>query len=286
MPSSTDATHSQPTLVSGGAALARVPPLLLAAVALGRAALEYLWLPLAAIAVWQLASAAGLVPSVAMPSPVRVAQAFLVLLSSGELARHVAVSLARVLAGSTAAAALAIGLGVAVGLSPRVERSTDLVLQVLRPIPPIAWIPLAIVWFGIGELSKLYIIFLGAFFPILVSVVAGIRQTEHRFVELARVLGIPRARFVRHVVLPGATPVIMSSLRVGLGVAWMCVVAAELIAASQGVGYLIMDARQLSQPDVVLVGMITIGLVGKAMDVILTRVERRVVGWKIVYGGE
>src|SRR6266545_3009041 len=137
---------------------------------------------------------AGLVPSVAMPSPVRVAQAFLVLLSSGELARHVAVSLARVLAGSTAAAALAIGLGVAVGLSPRVERSTDLVLQVLRPIPPIAWIPLAIVWFGIGELSKLYIIFLGAFFPILVSVVAGIRQTEHRFVELARVLEIPRAR--------------------------------------------------------------------------------------------
>src|SRR6266542_2732603 len=220
MPSSTGATRSQPTFVSGGAALARVPPLLLAAVALGRAALEYLWRPLAAIAIWQIASSAGLVPSVAMPSPVRVAQAFLVLLSSGELARHVAVSLARVLAGSTAAAALAIGLGVAVGLSPRVERSTDLVLQVLRPIPPIAWIPLAILWFGIGELSKVYIIFLGAFFPIAVNVISGVRQTEHRYVEVARILEVSRWRFVRHVVVPGALPVIMSSLRLGLGIAW------------------------------------------------------------------
>ncbi len=284
MLSSTDATRSQPAFASG-IGLPGAPPLV-AAVARVRAALDHVWLPFAAIALWQLASAADLVPAVAMPSPVQVAKAFLALLRSGELARHVAVSLGRVLAGSIAAAALGIGVGVAIGLSRRLERSTDLVLQVLRPIPPIAWIPLAIVWFGIGELSKLFIIFLGAFFPILVSVVSGIRQTEHRFVELARVLEIPRARFVRHVVLPGAMPVIMSSLRVGLGVAWMCVVAAELIAASRGVGYLITDARQLSQPDVVLVGMITIGVVGKAMDVVLTRVERWVVRWKIAYGGE
>lgn len=286
MLSSTEATPSQPAFASARDRLPRTPPLI-AAVCTGLgAAAEYALLPLAVVGAWQLASAAELVPAVAMPPPSRVARAFLALLASGELARHAAVSLGRVLAGSVAAAAVAIMLGVAIGLSRRLERSTDLILQVLRPIPPIAWIPLAIVWFGIGEASKLYIIFLGAFFPILLSVVTGIRQTEHRFVELARVLEIPRRRFVRHVVLPGATPIVMSALRVGLGVAWMCVVAAELIAASRGVGYLIMDARQLSQPDVVLVGMITIGVVGKAMDVVLIRVERRVVRWNVAYGGE
>lgn len=285
MLSSTEATPSQPAFASARDGLPRTPPL--AAVCAGlRTAVEYALLPLAAVGAWQVASATELVPAVAMPPPSRVARAFLALLASGELARHVAVSLGRVLAGSAAAAALAIVLGTAIGLSRRLERSTDLILQVLRPIPPIAWIPLAIVWFGIGEASKLYIIFLGAFFPILVSVVTGIRQTERRFVELARVLEIPRLRFVRHVVLPGATPIVMSALRVGLGVAWMCVVAAELIAASRGVGYLIMDARQLSQPDVVLVGMITIGVVGKAMDIVLIRVERRVLRWNVTYGGE
>jgi len=251
-----------------------------------RGVLEYLLLPLGIVAAWQLVSAAELVPAVAMPSPVRVGRAFVALLGSGELARHVAVSLGRVVAGSLLAAALAIGIGIAIGLSRRLERATDLILEILRPIPPIAWIPLAIVWFGIGEASKLFIIFLGAFFPILVSVVAGIRQTDLRFVELARVLEVPRGRFVRHVVIPGATPIVMSALRVGVGVAWMCVVAAELIAASRGIGYLIMDARQLSQPDVVLAGMFTIGIIGKAMDVLLKRVERRVVRWKPVFAGE
>lgn len=286
MLSSTDVTRSRPAFASRAGRLTRTPPYGAAATASLCGALEYLLLPAAIVAAWQLASVAELIPAVAMPSPASVARAFLALVASGELLRHLAVSLGRVVAGSAIAATLAIGLGVAIGLSRRLERSTDLVVQLLRPIPPIAWIPLAIVWFGIGEASKLYIIFLGAFFPILVSVVSGIRQTEHRFVELARVLEIPRGRFVRHVVLPGATPVVMSALRVGLGVAWMCVVAAELIAASRGVGYLIMDARQLSQPDVVLVGMITIGVVGKAMDVLLLRVERRVVRWKITYGGE
>jgi len=256
------------------------------ALRVARAVAEYAWLPLAALGAWQLASATGLFPAVAMPSPARVGRAFYDLLRSGELVRHVAVSLARVLEGSAAAAALGVGLGIAVGLSRRLERTTDLVLQVLRPIPPIAWIPLAILWFGIGELSKVYIIFLGAFFPIVVNVISGVRQTEHRFVEVARILEVSRWRFIRHVVVPGALPVIMSSLRLGLGIAWMCVVAAELIAASSGVGYLIMDARQLSQPDVVLVGMITIGVVGKAMDVALRRLEQRVVAWKVVYAGE
>ncbi len=286
MLSSTTVTRALPAPDSSARAAGDPDRRVRAAFALVRRWGEATWLPVALVALWALASATGVFPAVAMPSPVRVASAFGALVASGELPRHVAVSLARVLEGSAAAAALGVGLGIAMGLSPRLDRTTDLLLQLLRPIPPIAWIPLAIVWFGIGELSKVFIIFLGAFFPILVNVVSGIRQTEHRFVEVARILEVPRGRFVRHVLVPGALPVIMSSLRLGVGIAWMCVVAAELIAASRGVGYLIMDARQLSQADVVLVGMITIGLVGKAMDIALIRLERRVVPWKVTYGGE
>jgi sulfonate transport system permease protein len=251
-----------------------------------RRAAGALWLPALVIALWQLLCALGVFPAVAMPSPLQVARAFGELIQTGALFRHVGVSLLRVLAGGGAAAVAGIGLGIAIGLSARLERTTDLLLEVLRPIPPIAWIPMAILWFGIGELSKVYIIFLGAFFPILLNVVSGIRQTENRFVEVARVLEVSRGRFIRHVVVPGALPSIMSALRLGLGIAWICVVAAELIAASSGVGYLIMDARQLSQPDVVLAGMITIGVVGRAMDLLLRRLERRVVSWKVIYAGE
>lgn len=286
MASSTLATRALPASVSAGAPASRGGGRRASWLARGQAVAEHLWLPLASVGAWHAASATGIVPAVALPSPARVASAFCGLLQSGELLRHVGASLARVLEGAAAAAVLGVGLGIAIGLSRRLERSTDLVLQILRPIPPIAWIPLAILWFGIGELSKTWIIFLGAFFPIVVNVNAAVRQTEHRFVEVARVLAVPRWRFIRHVVVPGAMPIIMSSLRLGLGIAWMCVVAAELIAASQGVGYLIMDARQLSQPDVVLVGMLTIGLVGKAMDVLLLCVERRVVSWKVAYEGE
>ena len=126
---------------------------------------------------------------------------------------------------------------------------------------------------------------MGAFFPIIINTIDGIRQTDHKFVEVARILAVPRFKFVRQVVLPGALPAIMTGLRVGLMVAWMCVVAAELIAASSGIGYLIMDARQLSQSDVVLVGMITIGVIGKLMDSLIKRVESRLIRWKVAFAG-
>jgi sulfonate transport system permease protein len=121
---------------------------------------------------------------------------------------------------------------------------------------------------------------LGAFFPILINTIDGIRQTDVRYVELARVLEAARQRFIMQVVLPGALPSIMTGLRVGMMVAWMCVVAAELIAASSGVGFLIMDARQMMQTDQVFVGMITIGATGKILDVLLKKIERRLIRWK------
>ncbi len=248
--------------------------------------LQYVSLTATILAVWQTASSLGYIKPLILPPPSQVAVTFWGLVKNGAMARHVGISVLRVLEGFGIASVLGLGLGIAIGLSRTLDRLTDLIIQVVKPIPPIAWIPLAILWFGIGEESKVYIIFLGAFFPIIINTIDGIRQTDHKLVEVARILEVPRRRFVRQVVIPGAFPAIMTGLRVGLMVAWMCVVAAELIAASSGIGYLIMDARQLSQSDVVLVGMITIGVIGKLMDSLIRRLERRLITWKVSYAGE
>jgi sulfonate transport system permease protein len=248
--------------------------------------LQYVSLSVVILVVWQMASNLGYIKPLILPPPSQVAMTFWELLQSGAMARHVGISVLRVLEGFGIAALLGLGLGIAIGLSRTLDRMSDLIIQVVKPIPPIAWIPLAILWFGIGEESKVYIIFLGAFFPIIINTIDGIRQTDHKLVEVARILEVPRWKFVRQVVIPGAFPAIMTGIRVGLMVAWMCVVAAELIAASSGIGYLIMDARQLSQSDVVLVGMITIGVIGKVMDSLIKRLEQRLIGWKVSYAGE
>ncbi|MFD2232555.1 ABC transporter permease [Phaeospirillum tilakii] len=250
-----------------------------------RRAAGYVALPLALFALWQALYALGAIRPILLPPPSQVVVAFVDLAASGELARHLGISLLRVLEGFAVAALVGLPLGVAIGLSRRLDHATDLLVQLIKPIPPIAWIPLAILWFGIGEGGKVFIIFLGALFPVLINTIDGIRQTDHRHVELARILEVSRLRFVTHVVLPGALPAIMTGLRVGLMVAWMCVVAAELIAASSGVGYLIMDARQLSQTDRVLVGMITIGAMGKLLDLALKLIESRLITWKATFTG-
>ena len=247
--------------------------------------LQYLLLPLAIVTLWETLCRANLIRVIALPAPSTVAVTLWGLCITGQLPVHVGASLLRVLEGFAAAAALGLALGVAVGISTTVARFTDLIIQILRPIPPIAWIPLAILWFGIGEASKVYIIFLGAFFPIIIGVIEGIRNTDHRYVEVARVLETSRWQLIHRVVLPGALPTIITGLRIGLGNAWVCVVAAELIAAERGVGYIIVDGREMSRPDLVIAGMISIGVIGKLMDVGLRRMERVLVPWRAQYQG-
>lgn len=240
----------------------------------------YVFLPVALLAVWQILFEVGVLRALLLPPPGKIAATFIALLLNGDLLRHLGISLVRVLEGFTLATAAGLTFGIAIGLSRALDHATDLIIQLIKPIPPIAWIPLTILWFGIGEESKVFIIFLGAFFPILVNTIDGIRQTDNKYVELARVLETTRLRFIMRIVLPGALPQIMTGLRVGMMVAWMCVVAAELIAASSGIGFLIMDARQMMQTDQVFVGMIAIGATGKLLDVILKIIERRLIGWK------
>ncbi|THF66590.1 ABC transporter permease [Pseudothauera nasutitermitis] len=242
-------------------------------------------LPLALIALWQLLSGAGFISPALLPSPLYVAETVVYLLDSGDLWRHVSASGQRVIQGYLLAALLAVALGIAIGIFHSLDRFVDLLIQILKPVPPIAWIPLAILWFGIDEGAKIFIIALGAFFPILVSTVDAIRQTDKRYVELARALELPRRLFILKIMLPGALPQVMSGLRLGLALAWMCVVAAELIAASSGIGFLIMDGRAVSQADLVLAGMLALGVLGKITDDALRYLERRLIRWRSQFNG-
>ena len=174
---------------------------------------------------------------------------------------------------------LALILGIVTGLHPKAEAFTELLIQIIKPIPPIAWIPLAILWFGIGESSKLYIIFIGAFFPVLLNTVSGIHSIDPRYLELARVYEVDRFRLITRVILPGALPSILTGIRVGLGNAWVCVVAAEMIAATRGIGYMLSNGRSMSRSDLVILGMLLIGIVGKLMDDFLKYVSRKLVKW-------
>lgn len=229
--------------------------------------------------IWQLTEVLGLVNRVILPSPANILSRCGELLQSGILMDNVVVSMMRVLQGYCLASALAILLGLFIGLSPHCRRLTDIIVQILKPIPPIAWIPLVILWFGIGEQSKVFLIFIGGFFTILTNVVDGIRRTDPKLVEIAQVFETTHWKFISKVVLPSAMPSIFTGLRVGLGQCWMCVVAAELVASATGLGYMIMNARQFGQTDVVIIGMLTIGILGKLMNGVLQVIERRMIDW-------
>jgi sulfonate transport system permease protein len=158
---------------------------------------------------------------------------------------------------------------------------TEIIIQVLRPIPPIAWIPLVILWMGIGEESKVFLIFLGGFFTNLINVSEGILYTDSKILEVAKVLETPRWKVIFNVIVPAALPSIFTGLRVSLGSCWSCVVAAELVASTSGIGYMISNARNYGQMDTVIVGMLAIGVIGKLMDMLLKKIESKVLAWNI-----
>ena len=242
--------------------------------------IEYIGLLVIIIAIWQIAFNMGLLNPLTLPAPSKILTTFISLLQKGTLQENLLISSKRVLSGYVIAAFLAIVLGILMGLSSHFKRMTDLIIQVLKPIPPISWIPLVILWFGIGEEGKVFLIFIGSFFTILVNVVDGIRRIDVKLVELSSAMVTPKMKYIFQVVIPYAAPNIFTGLRVGLGQSWMCVVAAELVASSTGLGYMIMYARQFGQTDVVIVGMLMIGIIGKIMDSLLMLVEKKVIRWK------
>ena len=239
----------------------------------------YLALPIIILVIWKLADIAGYIKPYAMPTPEKVLETAGNILRDGTLIAHIAASFLRVIEGFLIALILALIMGVGIGLSKKLEVFTEMTVQIIKPIPPIAWIPLAILWFGIGEFSKIFIIILGAFFPILLNVVDGIKNIDAKYLELGRVYEVPKAKFIRGVIFPGALPSIMTGVRIGLGNAWVCVVAAEMIAASKGVGYMLTDGRNLSKPELVILAMLIIGIIGKIMDDILKMISKKITKW-------
>jgi sulfonate transport system permease protein len=240
-----------------------------------------LLIPAVVLILWQIASDAGYLKPSILPSPLVIAATLLELLKSGELFKNLEVSLVRVLEGFAIGAGLGLLVGFAMGLSKRMERALSLITGLLRPIPTIAWIPALILWLGIGESSKVTVIAVGSFWPVLLSAIQGVHSTDSKYLEVARILEKDSYTTLLKVVIPSALPSIFTGLRVGMGIAWASVVGAELIAASSGIGFMIMYAREVSQPDVMLVGVLAIGLTGLLIDFLLLQLQRRLLKWSV-----
>ena len=239
----------------------------------------YVTLPIPILLVWEGAALAGQLKPYTMPEPKVIVTTTIQMLRSGELLQNIGVSIFLVLEGFFLALLVAFVLGLFVSLFPKFELFTDMVIQIIKPIPPIAWIPLAILWFGIGQNSKIYIIFIGAVFPIFLNTVDGIKGIDKKYLELATVYEVPKIQLVRKILIPGALPSIMTGIRLGLGNAWVCVVAAEMIGATSGVGYMLANGRSLSRPDIVILGMLIVGIFGKLMDDFLRFLRKKLITW-------
>ncbi|MFO1337665.1 MAG: aliphatic sulfonate ABC transporter permease SsuC [Burkholderiaceae bacterium] len=238
------------------------------------------WLvPLAILAAWQAASASGWLSTRVLPEPRAVLAAFGQLLASGELAHHAAISTGRALAGLAIGGGLGLLLGLLSGSFRWAETLLDSSLQMLRNIPALALIPLVILWFGIDEAAKLFLVAVGVFFPIYLNTFHGIRSVDPGLIEMARSYGLSGWALYRHVILPGALPSVLVGLRFSLGLMWVLLIVAETISAQAGIGYLTMNAREFLQTDVVLVGIILYALLGKLADWLARALERWWLRW-------
>ncbi|MBP2625476.1 MAG: aliphatic sulfonates transporter permease protein SsuC [Firmicutes bacterium] len=242
--------------------------------------INYISFPILILIIWEIVVRLKIVPLMILPSIESIADTFIDEATSGQLLADVTISLRRVMEGYLIAVVLGISFGVFMGISSRVNKFFSLVFDGIRQIPPMAWIPLLILWFGIGETSKVVIIVKSAFFPILLNTMSGIKNTPKDYIEVAMLHNITKFDLFRKVYFPAAIPSIFVGLRLGLGVSWTVVVAAELIAATSGIGYRISDARSLMRADLVIVGMIVIGAVGVLMDNALTNISKHMIRWQ------
>jgi sulfonate transport system permease protein len=243
-------------------------------------------LPAVILTVWQIIGTLGIVSSTILPTPIAIFYSFVELIASGELGRHLEISVWRAGIGFLLGAGLGLLLGVISGFSSRTEEVVDPTLQMLRTVPHLAVAPLFILWFGFGELSKILLIAKGAFFPIYVNAFLGIRGVDSKLYEVARILEFNRFNLVRKLILPAAMPNILLGIRLSLGVAWLGLVVAEIMGSSEGVGYMIMDARQFSQTEIVFVGIIIFAVVGKLTDSFVRQLESRLLKWRDHFTGE
>jgi NitT/TauT family transport system permease protein len=233
----------------------------------------------ATLLVWEIVCRAARVSPAILPPPSQVARKWWEYLVSGELPQDAVATLLRVVVGFVIGAGLALPLGLWMGARERIYELFNPIVQLLRPIPPIAYIPLAILWFGLGNPPAFFLISLGAFFPVLMNTIAGVRTVDAIYVRAAQNLGAPAGTLFWRVLFPAAMPSILAGLRVGVGVAFIVVIVAEMIAVNSGLGYRILEAREYFWSDKILAGMISIGVIGLAIDTVMARLNARLLRW-------
>ncbi|BBB69101.1 ABC transporter permease [Undibacterium sp. YM2] len=239
-------------------------------------------LPFALIALAEISVSRGWIAANHLPAPSEIFNTIAHLAQQG-LPAHIGISSARVAAGFISGASLAIVTGSLVGLSNRLEAILDPSFQALRAIPSLAWVPLLLLWLGIDEAPKLVLIAIGAFFPVYMGVVSGIRGVDRRLIEVGKLYHLSTTAMIRRILLPAALPAIITGLRNGLSLAWMFMVAAELIAASQGLGYLLTDGRETSRADIVLAAIAILAVLGKSSDWLMQKLETHLLVWRDTY---
>jgi NitT/TauT family transport system permease protein len=234
----------------------------------------------AVLLVWQALTSAGVINPFLLPPPSLLLATFWEMTLDGSLFAHAGASLDRVVVGFMVAAFVGITLGVALGWWSMASDLLKPIVEALRPIPPIAWTPLAILWFGIGNAPSYFLVFIGAVFPVFVNTFTAVKSLDRAQVNAALCLGAKPRLLMTDVVVPAALPIIFPGLRIALGVGWMCVVAAELIASQSGLGYMIQQSRLLLQTQNVLTGMAAIGLIGFGMNAGMVWLEGKLIPWK------
>ncbi|HEY0614491.1 MAG TPA: ABC transporter permease [Candidatus Elarobacter sp.] len=235
--------------------------------------------PLALLAAWWAATAGGWIKSYQLASPRDVVRELIDLAQSGLLWRDLGASIERVAIGFAIALGVALVLGSLVGGSRLAERVLDPTLQGIRAVPSLAWVPLILLWLGIGETAKITLVAIGAFFPIYVALVSGIRGVDRKLVEVGTIFGLSRIALIVRVLVPATLPQLLVGARIGLTQAWLFLVAAELLAASNGVGFLLTDGQQTTRTDEILVAILLFAACGKLSETLMRVLERRLVGW-------
>ena len=234
--------------------------------------------------VWWLVTALGLVKPLFVPAPQLVVQKFFQIWREGftntAFLEHILISTARVLGAFLLACIIGLPLGLAMGMSPLIRGIFDPPIEFYRPIPPLAYLPLMIIWFGIGETSKVLLIFLSVFAPVVLGARSGVKSAAIEQIHAAYSFGATRWQVMRHVILPSAMPEILTAMRVGIGFGWTTLVAAEMVAATSGLGYMVLSASQFLQTSVVIMGIFVIATIAFAFDLLMRFLERRLVPWK------
>lgn len=239
-----------------------------------------LFLPMLILVTWHVVTTFNFIPSYQLPTPLAVVERIGQFLAEGTLQSNIFITTVRVALGVAIGTVAAVGLGLVVGFYSKAETIFDPLIQSLKSIPGLAWVPLFILWMGIGEVSKVVLIAVGVFFPVYLNIVSGILNADRKLIEVGKIYNFTHIQLVRRIILPATLPNFFTGLRSGVGIGWMFVVASEMMGASQGLGYLLIIGQNSSSPDIILVSILMFALMGKLSDILIKLVEQRSLKWR------